>query len=174
MKLFDNPLSPFARKVRMVLEHKGLEFEILDGRSRSNHDALAVVNERVEVPTLVDGAITVVNSADIVAYLEHRYPNQPILPQDPGTRAAARAWERCADTVLDAILVDISYWSWADRPDEMPAGLKAAAQRDLDRIFDALERDLVRAEDATEVAGDFICGAFSIADIALFPPLAAR
>ena len=31
MKLYDSAFSPFARKVRMVLEHKGLEFEAVDG-----------------------------------------------------------------------------------------------------------------------------------------------
>jgi len=83
MKLYDSAFSPFARKVRMVLEHKGLEFEALDGLLHSNHEALKAVNGRVEVPVLVDGDAVVVNSADIVAYLEHRYPAQPVYPADP-------------------------------------------------------------------------------------------
>jgi hypothetical protein len=29
--LYDNAFGPFARKVRMVLEHKGLAFESVDG-----------------------------------------------------------------------------------------------------------------------------------------------
>ncbi len=32
LKLYDSAFSPFARKVRMVLEHKGLEFEIKERR----------------------------------------------------------------------------------------------------------------------------------------------
>ncbi len=161
MKLYDNPFSPFARKVRMVLEHKGLEFESLDGLDQSNHDALAAINARVEVPALVDGDLTIVNSADIVSYLEHKYPQNPVFASDPARRATARAWERCADTVIDPILVDISYWWWADRSDEMPAGMKTAAQSDLDKIYDVLAGELA--------TGDFVCGDFSIADIALFP-----
>ena len=31
MKLFDNPFSPFARKVRLVLDWKGLAYEAIDG-----------------------------------------------------------------------------------------------------------------------------------------------
>ena len=165
MKLYDNPFSPFARKVRMVLEHKGLEFESLDGLDQSNHDTLAAINARVEVPALVDGDLTIVNSADIVSYLEHKYPQNPVFPADPARRATARAWERCADTAIDPILVDISYWWWADRSDEMPAGMKAAAQSDLDKIYDVLADELA--------TGDFVCGDFSIADIALFPHLTA-
>ena len=165
MKLYDNPFSPFARKVRMVLEHKGLDFEVLDGLDKRNHEALAAVNGRIEVPTLVDGAVTVINSADIVAYLDHQYPEAPVYPADAATRVRARAWERCADSAIDPILVDISYWMWAERDDERPAGLKEAAQQDLNEIYDALERDLADV--------DYLCGDFSIADIALFPHISA-
>ena len=165
MTLYDNAFSPFARKVRMVLELKGLDYEAVDGLDRSNAAALEAVNGRVEVPTVVDGAVTVVNSADIVAYLEHAHPEPAVYPADPATRARARAWERCADSVIDPILVDISYWFWAERPDDMPTGLKEAAQKDLEVVYDALERDLA--------GGDFICGDFSIADITLFPHMTA-
>jgi glutathione S-transferase len=165
MKLYDNAFSPFARKVRMVLDFKGLDYETIDGLDKANARALETVNGRVEVPALVDGELVVVNSTDIVAYLEHRYPERPVYPKHPAARVAARAWERCADTVIDPILIDISYWIWAERDDRMPDGMKAAAQDDLNRVYSALERDLD--------GRDFICGDFSIADIALFPHLAA-
>ncbi len=138
MKLYDNAFSPFARKARMVLDLKGLDYEAIDGLDKSNGEALAAVNGRVEVPTLVDGGVRVVNSSDIVAYLEHSHPEPPVYPADPAARVRARAWERAADTVVDPILIDISYWTWAERPDQMPEGLKAAAQNDLELIYDAL------------------------------------
>lgn len=165
IKLYDSAFSPFARKVRMVLEHKGLAFEALDGLLRSNHAALKAVNGRIEVPVLVDGDVVVVNSSDIVSYLEHIRPTPPVHPQDPAARVHARAWERAADTFVDAIMIDISYWKWAAREDEMPAGLIEAARGDLRGIYAALERDLAGRE--------FVSGALSIADIALFPHLAS-
>jgi glutathione S-transferase len=163
MTLYDNAISPFARKVRMVLDWKGLAPDVIDGLDKRNHDKLAAVNGRVEVPTLVDGGVTVINSSDIVAYLEHKYPAKSVYPADPGRRVRARAWERCADTVVDAILVNLSYWLLNVRPDAMPAGLREKAQADLDQVYAALERDLA--------GRDFVCGEFSIADIALFPHL---
>lgn len=164
--LYDSAFSPFARKVRMVLEHKGLAFEAIDGLLKSNHAALQAVNGRVEVPALVDGDIVVVNSADIVSYLEFRYPANPVVPQDPAARVHARAWERAADGFIDPILIDISYWKWADRDDSMPAGLLDAARADMWLVYDALERDLSRSE--------FVSGPqLSIADIALFPHIAS-
>ena len=165
IKLYDNAFSPFARKVRMVLEFKELKFEVVDGLLKANHDALKQVNGRVEVPALVDDGVMVVNSADIVAYLEHRYANAPAYPQSPAARVHARAWERAADSFIDPILVDVSYWKWADRLDPMPDGLLAAARADLRRVYDALDRELAER--------DYVSGAFSISDIALFPHLAS-
>jgi glutathione S-transferase len=163
--LYDNAFSPFARKVRMVLEHKGLDFEAVDGLTRASHDALKAVNGRIEVPVLVDGDIVVVNSADIVGYLEFRYPAKPLYPEEPAARVHARAWERAADGFIDPILIDISYWKWADRQDSMPDGLLEAARSDLRLVYNALERDLASQE--------FVSGPLSIADIALFPHLAS-
>ena len=165
IKLYDSAFSPFARKVRMVLEHKGLEFEALDGLLHANHDALKAVNGRIEVPVLVDGDLVVVNSADIVAYLEHRYPERPVYPEAPAARVHARAWERAADSFIDAILIDISYWKWANRKDAMPDGLLEAGRADLAAVYAALERELAR--------NAFVSGSFSIADLALFPHLAS-
>ncbi len=163
MTLYDNAISPFARKVRMVLDWKGLAYDVVDGLDKRNHDKLASVNGRVEVPALVDDGVTVINSADIAAYLEHKYPAKPVHPADPAKRARARAWERCADTVVDAILVNLSYWLLNIRPDPIPAGLQEKAQSDLDRVYAALEQELKGRE--------FLCDEFSIADIALFPHL---
>jgi glutathione S-transferase len=75
----------------------------------------------------------------------------------------ARAWERCADTAIDPILINLSYWTWAGRDDRRPESWVAAAQRDLEVVYAVLERD--------DGSGDFVCGELSIADIALFPHL---
>ncbi len=162
--LYDNAFSPFARKVRMVLEHKGLAFEAIDALAPEHRDALAAVNGRQEVPVLDDDGLVVVNSADIVAYLEHRHPERPVYPPDPALRVRARAWERTADTLLDAILHDISVFSWAFPGAVPPAGLVEAAREDLDGLYGELEH-------ALGGAGPYVCGELSIADLALFPHL---
>ncbi len=165
LTLYDNAFSPFARKVRMVLEYKRLAFETIDGLAAEGHARLAAVNPRVEVPVLVDGDVTVVNSSHIVAYLEDRWPDRPVYPADPATRAAALAWERTADTLLDAITHDVSNGGFGFLPGTRPPGLLEAAREDLAPVYDELEHALE--------GGDFLCGALSIADLALFPHLTA-
>jgi glutathione S-transferase len=163
--LYDNAFSPFARKVRMVLELKRLPFEAVDGLAAEGRRKLAGLNPRVEVPVLRDGGLVVVNSSHIVAYLEHRHPERPVYPADPATRAEALAWERRADTLLDAITHDVSNGGFGFPAGSMPEGLREAAREDLAEVYDDLERALA--------GKDFVCGALSIADLALFPHLTA-
>jgi glutathione S-transferase len=163
--LYDNAFSPFARKVRMVLEHKRLAFEVIDGLAPAGHARLAAVNPRVEVPVLQDGKLLVINSSHIVAYLEQRYPERPVYPSDPEERARALHWERLADTLLDAITHDVSNGGFGFHPGEEPPGLRDAAREDLAPVYTDLERVLADRE--------FLCGALSIADLALFPHLTA-
>lgn len=162
--LYDNPFSPFTRKVRMVLRFKGLAFRSIDALALAKLPDLVRLHPRAEVPVLVDGNVVVADSADIVAYLEDLRPEPSILPGDAAARAKARRWQRLADRVLDAILHDISLWGWPThhREDVPPPGLVEAGHRDLRLLLDMLEADLD--------GGDFACGeAPSIADFALFP-----
>jgi glutathione S-transferase len=161
--LYDNPFSPFARKVRMALNFKGLSYQSEDALALDQLENLERVNIRAEVPVLVEGEVTVVESSDILAYLEDRHPTPAIFPSCPELRAKARHWQRLADRVLDAVVHDVSLWAWPthQRQDEPPAGLVEAARRDLSAILEQLEQALGERE--------YICGELSVADLAVFP-----
>ena len=162
--LYSSGFSPFSRKVQMVLELKQLDYELVEIENEYSVDGFENLNQRKEVPVLTDNDVTIVNSADIVAYLEHKYPQEPVWPTSPSERVRARKWERLSDTKLDAITVDLLIWNWANLGPR-PAGLFEAAKVDLEAIY--LELD-------EELSGKvFICGELSIADIALFPHLGA-
>jgi glutathione S-transferase len=167
LTLFTNGFSPFSRKVEMALACKGLAYESVDGLSHANRGRLQAVNARAEVPVLVDGDVTVVNSSDIVAYLDLRHPERPIHPADLKARVAARALERLADARVDAILLACSIWTWAERPDQPLPGLKETGQRDLDALFARIEAVL----DAYPATPPF--GQWTIAEFALWPHLCA-
>ncbi len=164
---FSNGFSPFARKVAMALEYKGLEHETVDGLTHANRDRLLAVNPRAEVPVLVDGDTVVVNSSDIVGYLDQKYPERPIYPANLKARVEARALERLADARIDAIMLDCSIWTWDDRKDPPLPGLKEAGQRDLDTIFARIEDTL------QHYATPLPFGHLTIAEFAFWPHLAA-
>lgn len=167
LTLFSNGFSPFARKVAMALEYKCLSHETVDALSHGNRERLLQVNPRAEVPVLVDNDICVVNSSDILAYLDQKYPQRPIYPSDLKARVEARALERLADTRIDAILLNCSIWTWAERPDPQLPGLKEAGQQDLNGLFARIEAVLANYPSPLPF------GHMTIAEFALWPHLAA-
>lgn len=140
--LYGSWFSPFARKVALGLELKGLTYEHQDALTREFHAKLLELNPRAEVPVLVDDDVIVVNSSDILQYLEWRYPTPALYPQDIAERVTARALERLADHRFDPIVVDCTFWRWAERDDQPPAGLLAHGQADLERVLSRLEQEL--------------------------------
>ncbi|NJO13457.1 MAG: hypothetical protein HC872_08330 [Gammaproteobacteria bacterium] len=140
--LYTNWFSTFARKVALGLELKGLPYEAVDALRRDFHTELERLNPRREVPILLDDDLTIVNSSDILQYLEWRYPQPALYPQAIEARVAARALERLADQRLDPIIVGCSFWHWADRCDQPPQGLLANGQQDLEVILLRLQAQL--------------------------------
>lgn len=167
LTLFSNGFSPFARKVALALEYKGLAHETLDALNHANRERLLAVNPRAEVPVLVDDGLCIVNSSDILSYLDLKYPARPIYPADLRARVDARAIERLADSRIDAILLTCSIWTWAERTDTPLPGLMEAGQHDLEQLFSRIESTLENYPEAVPF------GHWTIADFALWPHLAA-
>jgi len=165
---YGNGFSPFSRKISLALEHKRLEYTYIDGLAFENHDALAVINPRVEVPTLEHDGIVVTQSAHIAAYLDEAFPQHPIFPEHPADRVTARALEHLFGTTIDAALVNCSLWTWANREDQCPAGLKEAAQVDINSALAQVEAVL------SEQHGPYAFGREpGIVEFTLWPHIAA-
>lgn len=168
MKLFTNWFSPFARKVALTLEYKGLAYEAVDGLAVARHDELLAVNSRGEVPVLLDNDVTIAQSSHIIDYLEDAYPERTVFPANARARATARKLQYIFDTRVDAILVDCSLWSWSDRSDKPPLGMMDVAQSDLNAVFDIVEQQLKQSS-TTFIMGETP----SVADFSLWPHIAA-
>lgn len=94
--LFHHPISPFARKIRLALAEKRLDFALALEKPWDRREEFLALNPAGEVPVLVeeDGAI-IADQAAITEYLEDAYPAIPLLGRDVLTRAEVRrlvAW----------------------------------------------------------------------------------
>jgi glutathione S-transferase len=143
LRLYTSWFSTFARKVALGLELKGLTYEPIDALRRDFQSELKHANPRAEVPVLFDDDLVIINSSDILQYLEWRYPQPPLYPQVIADRVVARALERLADQRFDPIVVDCSFWQWAERDNVPPIGLMEAGQTDIERTLARLEPVLV-------------------------------
>jgi glutathione S-transferase len=82
-------------KVRLALAEKGLDWhgEHLDlMRFENLRPGYLAINPNGLVPTLVDGQETIFESSIINEYLDDRYPERPLRPEDPAARARMRHW----------------------------------------------------------------------------------
>jgi glutathione S-transferase len=92
-------ISPFCGKVRRILEHKGLAYEVVNynGLKARKASGLSGVGK---LPVLDYDGERIQDSSDIAAFLEGKHPEQPIFPADPELRARAHIWEDWADESL--------------------------------------------------------------------------
>ncbi len=89
-------LSPFCRKVRVVLREKGAEFEMSVEKVWERRTELLAMNPAGTVPILIepDGEI-IADSGPICEYLEDIYPEPALIGAAPLARAEVRrliAW----------------------------------------------------------------------------------
>lgn len=89
-------LSPYSRKVRLMLGEKRLPFEPLTERPWEKRPEFARLNPAQEVPVLVeDNGLIVPDSSVICEYLEEAYPDPCLLGRTLAERVEVRrlvAW----------------------------------------------------------------------------------
>lgn len=103
MKLIGSLASPFARKVRIVLAEKKIDYEFeLDNPWKPDAKTPAF-NPLGKVPVLVlDDGTTLFDSRVIVEFLDNASPLTRLFPAENRERIEVRRWEALADGVLDA------------------------------------------------------------------------
>ncbi len=90
MKLVDAARCPYCARVRIALAEKELEYECVEIDLNDRPAWVVKLNPpRGAVPVLDDG-FTLPESEVIMEYLEERYPERPLLPEDRAARAHAR------------------------------------------------------------------------------------
>src|SRR5258708_3823116 len=158
IRLYRAPFSTNVERVALALAHKGLTVEsvVIDYGDRSEVER---VSGQGLVPVIDDDGTVVVDSMEIVRYLEERYPVTPLYPTNEARRAEM------------LIFIDWFNRVWKGPPNEIEAEL-AKPDPDQERIA-RLSGEMAAALDRFEamLAGrDHLFGNdFSAADCAAFP-----
>jgi glutathione S-transferase len=155
--------SPFAWKVWLALEHKGVPFEA-KRLSFDNDDtktpAFLAINPRGRVPAILDDGFPLWESAAIIEYLEERYPERPLLPKDIHGRATVRRMVNEADNYLATtsgeLVEQAVYLTPAERDPEKSKASRKQMMEELTRLEKGMK-------------GDFLHDALGLADYAAYP-----
>jgi len=95
IRLYHVPLSPFCRKVRLVLAEKKLEVELVEERYWERDADFLRRNPAGKVPVIRIDGLTLSDSGAICEYIEETHRDPPLLPGSAADRAEVRrlvAW----------------------------------------------------------------------------------
>ncbi|MBM3561702.1 MAG: glutathione S-transferase [Alphaproteobacteria bacterium] len=98
MLLYNTPLAPNPRRVRIFLAEKNVTIPMRDVNLMAHehkNEAYSAVNALEEVPALVldDGAV-LTESVAICRYIESLYPEPPLFGRDGREQAFVEMWQR--------------------------------------------------------------------------------
>jgi glutathione S-transferase len=157
-------LSPYVRKVLVVLHHKGIEYEIDPIVPFYGDDRFARLSPLRRIPVLLDGDVVLSDSSVICQYLEDRWPEPAVYPRDVADRARARWLEEFADTRMGDVFIwryfnqlVIRRFVWGEETDK--ALVAKTLAEDIPEVLGYLE--------TLAPADGFLFGALSIADISV-------
>jgi glutathione S-transferase len=195
LKLYNHPISTCSQKVRVVLAEKGLDWEnryvALENEEHLQGWYLDL-NPNGVVPTLVHDGAAIVDSSVINEYLEDVFPERPLRPADPVTRARMRAWRQYIDEVPTAAIRYSSFNKFFVRsyarfsPDEFAEraaarplrkhfyqrmGQTGFSEAEIQASHEQL-RSAIQRMDRSLRDGPWLVGAmFTLADVSILPTI---
>ena len=91
-QLYQFPLCPFSRKVRLLLSEKGIAYELVRENPWEQRDEFLSLSPAARTPVLrnVERDVTLVDSRAICEYLEETVDKSPMINGTAATRAEIR------------------------------------------------------------------------------------
>jgi glutathione S-transferase len=159
--LYDHPASGNCMKARILLRQLEIAFErvtvdLFTGETRTPEHFGRNPDGRIPVLELDDGQM-IAESGAILGYLGD---GTDYLPTDRHARARVSQWMFFEQNRIEAELAYARFLKLSGRADQIPEVYENRLQRGQDALV-ALDRALLDGR-------DFIAGAYSIADIALY------
>jgi glutathione S-transferase len=128
---------PFAIRVRMVLEEKGLAYTVREEDLGNPSPELLRIHPSGKVPVLVHEGQVIPESAVITEYLEEICPEPALMPASAVGRAEVRLWTHwCAESLKPAL--DAYKYEWESRSAESREELLGQLRSALDLLDSAL------------------------------------
>lgn len=158
MKLIISPTSPYARKVRIVMAEKRIDYEPEVDSPWDKDTHVPDYNPLGKVPVLVmDDDTTLFDSRVIIEYLDNVTPVSRLIPNDTRQRIQVKRWEALTDGICDAAVAAVME---RRRPETQQSADWIVRQEQ--KIFRGLEAMSEELGEKTWCTGDF----YTLADIA--------
>lgn len=129
----------------------------------SDHPAFRAASPFGKIPGFVDGDYHLADSTAIIAYLEARHPERPLLPAEPRARGKAMWFDEFTDTIFGASGLKILFNRFvAPELLKLPFDEQVALQGEAE-----LPRSLDYIESVAPESGWLLGEEFTLADISV-------
>lgn len=96
LRLYSMRFCPFAQRVHLILNAKGIPYQVININLSEKPEWYTQVNASGKVPALhlvnEPGSPFLSESLIITEYLDEKYPQIPVYPKDPATKALDKLW----------------------------------------------------------------------------------
>jgi glutathione S-transferase len=154
VKLFNTQMCPYARRTRMVLYEKGIDFEVYEVDLSNKSEEFLSVSPYGKVPVLSVDGTSLYESNVVNEYLEEVRKAPRLMPENPEERALTRSWMCFADDYFFPFIFRIRVGAQRG----FSEGQIQEARENLRDSLSRLERRLEGKE--------YLMGEFTLADIA--------
>ncbi len=100
MQIFGFPTSPYVRKVMLIAAEKDAPAELVEATPHNPTPEFLAASPFRMMPAMQDGEFRLPDSTAIAFYLDARFPEPPLLPEEAEARGMAIWLDEFADTVL--------------------------------------------------------------------------
>jgi glutathione S-transferase len=97
-KLYNTQRCPYARRTRIVLREKGVDFEVYEVNLENKSEEFLKASPTGKVPVILVDGDSIYESNVVNQYIDEVTGEPKLMPQDPKRRAYARIWMAFADT----------------------------------------------------------------------------
>jgi glutathione S-transferase len=161
MKLYSEDSSPFSAPVRATIYAKGLDIVIEPPPGGLLSARFHAINPVGTIPCLIlENGTPLPESSAIMEYLEEQFPQPPLLPPEPQSRARVRLLQRIGELQIMTPLVELARQA-------NPAGRDPSAAVWLTRLIRGLSSLQLYVGDEAFAYGSSL----TIADCELAPGL---
>jgi len=163
IKLYDFKSSPNCQRVKVVLAEKNLAYDTvpIDLRKlEQKSPEYLKLNPYGKVPVLTDDSTVLYESLIINEYLDEKYPNPPLMPKDPASRAKARILVDYGMAHFDSAYQKLRVELMKD-PKEQSQPIIDGAKSDLKKLLQRFEDEIGEQP--------YLMGDFSLVDADLIP-----
>ena len=154
VKLYNTQRCPYARRTRMVLHEKGVDFETYEVDLANKSEEFLAASPTGKVPVIVVDGDSIYESNVVNQYIDEVTDEPKLMPRDPKRRAHAR---------ILIVFADIDFF-----PAVFVASVGCERGFSEERISEALRnlKGALRRLEGRLKDRDYLADEFSLADIA--------